>query len=86
MVAHKVKKKNRPREYHGYYACGNYTNKGIKTCKTNLVKTGYAEEYILKEIGKLVDNPKIVNSIVKKLKKATEVDTWEISKLKKNRT
>lgn len=88
MVAHKVKKRNRPGEYHRYYACGNYTNKGIKTCKTNLIKADYAEEYVLNEIEKLIDDPSIIKSIVKKLKKANEVDTKpmmnELKRIKKD--
>lgn len=88
MVAHKVKNRYRPGEYYRYYACGNYTNKGIKTCKTNLIKADYAEEYVLKEIGKLVDDPSIIKSIVKKLKNANEVDTLpmmnELKKIKKD--
>ncbi|RYI28278.1 recombinase family protein [Bacillus infantis] len=88
MVAHKVKNRYRPGEYYRYYACGNYTNKGIKTCKTNLIKADYAEEYVLKEIGKLVDDPSIIKSVVKKLKKANEVDTEpmmnELKKIKKD--
>lgn len=87
MVAHKVKKRNRPGEYHRYYACGNYTNKGLKTCKTNLVKADYAEIYVLKQIERLVNNPEIVNSIVKKLKTENEIDTkpmkQELNKIKK---
>lgn len=75
MVAHKVKKRNRPGEYHRYYACGDYTNKGIKTCRTNLVHADYAEDYVLREIKKLVNDPEIVKSIVKKLKKSNDVDT-----------
>lgn len=87
MVAHKVKNRYRPGEYYRYYACGNYTNKGIKTCKTNLVKADYAEEYVLREIKKLVNDPEIVNSIVKELKKNNDIDTEpmkkEIRKIKK---
>ena len=80
MVAHKVKKRNWPGEYHRYYACSNYTNKGLKTCKTHLVKAEYAEEYVLAEIQRLVGNPEIVNSIVKKLKKESDIDTQPIKR------
>lgn len=80
MVAHKVKKRNRPGEYHCYYACGNYTNKGITSCRTNLVHASYAEEYVLKEIEKWVDDPSIIKSIVNKLKKTNAVDTKPMKK------
>lgn len=75
MVSHKTKKYKKPGEYHRYYMCGNFANKGLASCPSNLVNADYAENYILKEIEKLVSTPEIVNSIVKKLKQRNSIDT-----------
>jgi site-specific DNA recombinase len=84
MVSHKVKKYKRPGEYYRYYACGNNANKGPASCRTNLVKADYAEEFVIKRIESLVSSSEIVSSIIRKTKKNTEIDTKPLKEEIKN--
>jgi site-specific DNA recombinase len=80
MVSHKTKKYKKPGEYHRYYMCGNHANKGKASCSANLVNADYAEEYVLKNIEKLVTTPAIVNSILKKIQQHNAIDTEPLFK------
>lgn len=69
---------------HKYYQCSTYFNKGSKICKTNLIRKKDAEEYVFNRIKEIVQDPKIVEVIIKKAEQETTIDTAPLEQNLKN--
>ncbi len=50
-----------------YYSCGAARSKGASVCKFNSIRADYAEQAVLDRIQEIVQNPKILEKIVKKV-------------------
>ncbi|MGP4107943.1 recombinase family protein [Virgibacillus sp. L01] len=50
-----------------YYACGAWKNKGTTVCRSNGVRTDYADEYVLKKIANVANNEILIQQIVDKI-------------------
>lgn len=69
---------------HKYYQCSVYFNKGSKICKSNLIRKKDAEEYVFNRIKEIVQDPKIVEAIIKKMEIETTVNTTPLEQNLKN--
>lgn len=71
-----------------YYACGNWKNKGTAVCRSNAVRTDYADKYVLDKISKVANNDvlikRIVDNINKKNKDGLNPLQQEFESLKKS--
>ncbi|MEC2074005.1 recombinase family protein [Alkalihalophilus marmarensis] len=65
-VMSKSKKKNSD-DYHLYYMCQAYHNKGKSVCGTNLIKKEEVEQKVLNEISFLVNNDDIFKELISEL-------------------
>lgn len=52
-----------------YYVCGAWKNKGATVCRSNGVRTDYADKYVLEKISNVACNDILVKSIVEKINK-----------------
>jgi site-specific DNA recombinase len=50
-----------------YYVCGAWKNKGSTVCRSNGVRTDYADDYVLKKIANVASNDIIIRNIVDKI-------------------
>nr|WP_117148878.1 recombinase family protein [Paraliobacillus zengyii] len=50
-----------------YYACGAWKNKGTTVCRSNGVRTDYADEYVLKKIANVANNEILIRNIVERI-------------------
>jgi site-specific DNA recombinase len=49
-----------------YYVCGQNHNKGSKACKAHSIRADKAEEYVLKELERIVNQPEVLKKIIEK--------------------
>lgn len=68
MVMHKSK------GYY-YYMCGQYHNKGIKACRTNLVKKEFIEPLVEKIIFQVINNVEIIREMINYQEKISNANT-----------
>ncbi len=47
-----------------YYVCGAWKNKGTNACRSNGVRTDYADPYVLNKIAELLHNEQLINELV----------------------
>lgn len=80
MISHRTKKSKDSTKYYRYYQCSAFFNKGKTVCKSNLIRAGEAEEYVLNRIKELVNSKEIVDAIIKKIENTNDVDTTHIEK------
>ena len=71
MISHRSKKKN-GEGYYRYYQCSTFFNKGSSVCKSNLVNADLAEQTVIKQINKYVQDPKIIKTIINEIKTQCE--------------
>ncbi|TYS18047.1 recombinase family protein [Rossellomorea vietnamensis] len=50
-----------------YYVCGAWKNKGTAACRSNGIRTEYADKYVLDKIGGLATNDKLMRDVVAKV-------------------
>ncbi|HDR7314293.1 recombinase family protein [Heyndrickxia sporothermodurans] len=50
-----------------YYVCGAWKNKGTAVCRSNGVRTEYAEKYVLEKLASLANNDVLVQRIVESI-------------------
>ncbi|MGH0555537.1 recombinase family protein [Bacillus pretiosus] len=85
-VMSKTKKRNSD-DYHLYYMCQAYHNKGSSVCSTNLIKKDQVEQQVLNVISLLVNENDIVKAVIDELNsdnnKANEVHIAHIKMFKK---
>lgn len=78
MISSQSTKKNKKtgeKKVHKYYQCSISANKGGGVCKANLMRKEEAENYVFNRIKEIVKQPKIVESIIRKSKRETDIDT-----------
>lgn len=47
-----------------YYVCGEWKNKGTAACRSNGIRTEYADHYVIERIAKLTSSEKLINDVV----------------------
>lgn len=47
-----------------YYVCGRWKNKGTVACRSNGIRTEYADKYVLEQITKVANNDSLIKKIV----------------------
>ncbi|WP_249316489.1 recombinase family protein [Bacillus sp. FJAT-50079] len=57
-----------------YYACGNWKNKGTAVCRSNAVRTDYADKYVLDKLSKIASNDILIKQIVENINKKNKED------------
>lgn len=50
-----------------YYVCGNWKSKGTLACKSNGIRTDYADKYVLSKITEFTSNDKIIKDVVSRI-------------------
>lgn len=55
-----------------YYVCGAWKNKGTLVCRSNGVRTEYADNYVLNKLEKLLRSEKLVHHLVDSIKTKQE--------------
>ncbi len=50
-----------------YYACGAWKNQGTAVCRSNTIRTDYADEYVLGKISSFAMNDVLIKDVVKKV-------------------
>ncbi|HLR65534.1 MAG TPA: recombinase family protein [Virgibacillus sp.] len=58
-----------------YYACGAWKNKGTAVCRSNTVRTDYADKYVLEKLTKLADNDILIKQIVDNINDKNQANT-----------
>jgi len=64
MIGHKIKKSKGSREYITYYVCGNFQSKGFAVCKSNMIRTDYAEPTVFHRVQEVASKPELLRGIV----------------------
>lgn len=47
-----------------YYVCGEWKNKGTSACRSNGVRTEYADDYVINKIAKFTNNDVLIKDVV----------------------
>ncbi|MFB1050663.1 recombinase family protein [Paraliobacillus sp. JSM ZJ581] len=55
-----------------YYVCGAWKNKGAAVCRSNGVRTEYADEYVLQRLANLASNDVLIEQIVERINQKNE--------------
>ncbi|WP_226528165.1 recombinase family protein [Metabacillus niabensis] len=50
-----------------YYVCGAWKNKGTAVCRSNGIRTEYADDYVLNKIGGLATSDKLIKDVVARI-------------------
>lgn len=50
-----------------YYVCGAWKNKGVTVCRSNGVRTDYADKYVLEKIANVANNNVLINTLVENI-------------------
>lgn len=70
-----------------YYVCGAWKNKGTAVCRSNGIRTEYADNYVLNKIAMFANNDNLIKEIVEKInqgyRSVTEPLQKEYAALKK---
>lgn len=51
-------------EQYRYYVCGQFHNKGVSVCRSNMIKAEYAEQQVMDELNRIVAEPYILRKLV----------------------
>jgi site-specific DNA recombinase len=63
-----------------YYACGQWKNKGTAVCRSNGVRTQYADDNVLNKIASLANNDFLIQNVVGKINKGHRTISEPIQK------
>lgn len=55
-----------------YYVCGAWKNKGTTVCRSNGVRTEYADEYVLQKLANLASNDVLIKQIAMRINQKNE--------------
>ncbi|WP_409176440.1 recombinase family protein [Brevibacillus fortis] len=66
MVMHKIKMRSK-NDYHRYYMCQSYHQKGKVGCSSNLVRADWIEQEVLYVLSESISNMNVVDDVLKKL-------------------
>ncbi|WP_181347385.1 recombinase family protein [Thalassobacillus sp. CUG 92003] len=50
-----------------YYVCGAWKNKGTAVCRSNSIRTDYADKYVLEKLSNIAKKDKLIKDIVDKM-------------------
>jgi site-specific DNA recombinase len=63
-----------------YYACGAWKNKGPTACQSNMIRTDFADNYVLNKIADFANSSSLIKDVVKKLNGEQKNSTGPIQK------
>lgn len=63
-----------------YYVCGEWKNKGTSACRSNGVRTEYADDYVINKIAKFTNNDVLIKDVVGRVNKHTNKISEPIQK------
>jgi len=52
-----------------YYVCNNFRNRGSRVCSSNSVRADMVEGFVFERLAEVVQNPKVLEDVVKKINK-----------------
>ncbi|MCY8974748.1 hypothetical protein [Bacillus atrophaeus] len=58
-----------------YYVCGAWKNKGTAVCRSNGVRTDYADEHVLKKLSTIATNKVLMQEIVERINNKKQADS-----------
>lgn len=61
-----------------YYVCGAWKNKGSAVCRSNGVRTDYADKYVLQKLSTIATNEVLIEQIVKRINNKKEINSSPI--------
>ncbi|RKD24603.1 hypothetical protein BEP19_09505 [Ammoniphilus oxalaticus] len=60
---------------HFYYMCGQYHNKGITVCRSNLVKRDFIEKHVENVVLQIINNEEIIQEMIEYHEKTSNANT-----------
>lgn len=61
-----------------YYVCGAWKNKGSAVCRSNGVRTDYADKHVLQKLSTIATNEVLIEQIVKRINNKKEINSSPI--------
>ena len=58
-----------------YYVCGAWKNKGSAVCRSNGVRTDYADKHVLQKLSTIATNEVLIEQIVKRINNKKEINS-----------
>ncbi|EEK91914.1 recombinase family protein [Bacillus cereus] len=63
-----------------YYVCGKWKNKGSSACRSNGIRTEYADDYVLNKIAKFANSNTLIKDVVKRINNSYRLTSEPLQK------